>query len=265
MKSELNLQKLKTEFRDGQEILYFMANESSFINLNEFLDQSLSLEFTGQINCIHCDRTTKKSFGQGFCFPCFRSLARCDMCLVRPETCHFQQGTCREPEWGIENCMQAHTVYLANSSGLKVGITRGENPLGRWMDQGAVAAIPLATVNRRIDAGRVEVALKQIVSDKTNWRKMLKGDVDEVDLCQEREKMRQYMPDDVTYQWSKAPAVNIRYPIVEHPKKVTSFNFDKNPLVEGTLKGIKGQYLIFDTGVINIRKFAGYRISFRQN
>jgi hypothetical protein len=33
------------------------------------------------------------------------------------------------------------------------------------------------------------------------------------------------------------------------------------PNIEGTLMGIKGQYLIFDTGVINIRKYAGYHLA----
>ena len=52
----------------------------------------------------------------------------------------------------------------------------------------------------------------------------------------------------------------IAYPVKEYPTKITSLGFDKNPKIEGTLLGIKGQYLIFDTGVINMRKHQGYKI-----
>ena len=55
-----------------------------------------------------------------------------------------------------------------------------------------------------------------------------------------------------------AEVVQIRYPVLEYPEKVRSHNLDKEPRLEGTLMGIKGQYLIFDTAVINMRKYAGY-------
>lgn len=53
---------------------------------------------------------------------------------------------------------------------------------------------------------------------------------------------------------------SIRYPVLEFQEKIKSHNFDKNPIVDGTLMGIKGQYLMFDTGVINIRKFTSYEV-----
>ena len=156
--------------------------------------------------------------------------------------------------------MQTHTVYLSNSSGLKVGITRGQEPITRWIDQGAIGAIPLGTVSKRLEAGIVETALKQYVSDKTNWRIMLKGQTPSLDLYEERKRFLDLIPDNHGFKPSERPAVEIRYPVLAYPEKIKSFNFDKAPLVEGTLMGIKGQYLILDTGVINIRKFSGYRV-----
>ena len=54
--------------------------------------------------------------------------------------------------------------------------------------------------------------------------------------------------------------VEINFPVLQFPEKVKSLNFDKQPIVEGVLQGIKGQYLMFDTGVLNIRKFGGYHV-----
>ena len=204
----------------------------------------------------------KKTFGGGFCYPCFMSLPQADMCVMKPETCHYHLGTCRDPEWGEKNCMVPHTVYLANSSGLKVGITREKIPEVRWMDQGAVQAIPLGTVKTRLDSGKVEMAIKQHVSDKTNWRKMLKNEVDLADLEEKRKELSEHIPNDIDFEVSDAEPTNINYPVEEYPVKIKSFNLDKDPNVSGVLKGIKGQYLIFDAGVINLRKYAGYKLKF---
>ena len=56
--------------------------------------------------------------------------------------------------------------------------------------------------------------------------------------------------------------INIEFPVENYPEKVKSLNFDKTPEVEGVLQGIKGQYLILDIGVLNIRKFGGYLVEF---
>jgi len=131
----------------------------------------------------------------------------------------------------------------------------------------------IVEVPNRYLAGITEVALKEHVSDKTNWRKMLKGEVSPIDLEAERDRLFDVMSGDIQSLQEKyglqsitalndAELVTIEYPVIEHPTKVTSFNFDKTPRVEGVLKGIKGQYLILDTGVINIRKFTGYNIQF---
>lgn len=257
----------------GEPVTYSIAVGDSRIPLNEYLGKQVRIDFEGVIRCINCDRTTKKSFNQGYCFPCFRKLAACDTCIMSPEKCHYHLGTCREPEWGETHCMVEHVVYLANSSGLKVGITRGTQVPTRWIDQGAVDAIPMVRVATRYLAGLVEVACKAHVADRTNWRAMLKGDVPELNLADERQRILGLIADDLSaLKESHGPdsirevdedGLGLSYPVAVWPEKVKTHNLDKAPEVEGVLEGIKGQYLILDTGVINIRKFTGYEVRFR--
>ncbi|MBN4055113.1 DUF2797 domain-containing protein [bacterium AH-315-K03] len=253
---------------------YQLPIGEQLIPLNLLLNKKISLHYTGVIHCIHCQRKTKKSFSQGYCYPCFKKLAQCDLCIMSPEKCHYFAGTCREPEWADKHCMQDHFVYLANSSGLKVGITRGNQIPTRWMDQGAIQALPIFRVSNRLQSGLLEVLFKHYVADKTNWRKMLKGEVDTIDLPAERDSLLDKIQSELTQLQQRfgiqsitaindADVVDISYPVVEHPKKIISLNFDKQAEIEGILKGIKGQYLLLDTGVINIRKFSAYHVAFR--
>ena len=239
---------------------YFFDRDKS-LRVNDYIGSQLSLRFTGEITCINCDRAIKKTFQQGYCFPCFRSLAACDSCVVRPELCHYHKGTCRDEAWGEANCFIPHTLYLANSSGLKVGITRSANPVTRWVDQGATQGIAIGLVSTRLQAGLIEVKLKDNFADKTNWRKMLQGAADPIDLAAKRAELLASGADWLEeVETASSDPVSINYPVESYLEKISSFNFDKTPEVAGKLLGIKGQYLIFDSGVINIRKFAGYHV-----
>ncbi len=239
--------------------------------LNEQLGKTIRLEFSGAIFCTHCGRKTKKSFNQGYCFPCFKRLAQCDSCIMSPEKCHFSQGTCREPAWGEANCMIPHYVYLANSSGLKVGITRTTQVPTRWIDQGASQALPIYEVSTRRFSGLAEDLLRTLMTDRTNWRVMLKGTPEPLDLAQHRDQLQSQFAaqlqsvaeaenNEIRFE-ADAETVELQYPVLQYPLKVTSLNPEKNPVVSGTLLGIKGQYLILDTGCINIRKFTAYEVS----
>ena len=251
---------------------YQLALGEHRVALNDYLGKHLSLRFLNEINCVHCGRKTNKSFNQGYCFPCFRKLAQCDNCIVKPETCHYDQGTCREPEWAQTYCFTDHMVYLANTSGLKVGITRIKQIPTRWIDQGAIQAIPLVRVSDRKLSGLVETHLAKEMADKTSWQAMLKNLTDPLDLIIERDKAIEKVLDYINnvlqlsdlnkYSIQESSSIEIEYPVLEYPTKVSSMNFDKNPMVEGTLMGIKGQYMMFDTGVINIRKYGGYNVEF---
>ena len=265
------LRKMHTQLAEPVE--YQLVLNNTEIALAPLLGKALSLAYTGKIFCIHCGRHTKKSFNQGYCYPCFMKLAQCDTCIIKPELCHYAAGTCREPQWGEQHCMQPHFVYLANSSALKIGITRQGQIPTRWIDQGAVAALPILKVQSRYLSGLMEVAFKDHVADKTNWQQMLKSEAEPLDLKAERDQLipqvqdalrdlRHRFGEDAVEFLPEAEVVNIHYPILKYPSKVKSLSFDKELQVTGVLEGIKGQYLIFDTGAINIRKFGGYEVEF---
>ncbi|MEW4982146.1 MAG: DUF2797 domain-containing protein [Cycloclasticus sp.] len=268
---EGHLKKMRTTLVAPVE--YALPIDDEFVALNAYLGKTIKLTYLGEIHCSNCGKRTKKSYSQGFCYVCMRKLAQCDLCIMKPETCHYHLGTCREPQWGEQHCFQDHYVYLANSSGLKVGITRHTQVPTRWIDQGATQALPIFKVKTRLQSGQVEMALKKHVSDKTDWRKMLKGQAEPKDLAQERDSLIKAAQNELSVIQSankegdielltNAEQVDIQYPVLAYPEKVTSFNFDKTPEIEGTLMGIKGQYLILDNGVLNIRKFTSYRVQF---
>jgi hypothetical protein len=251
---------------------YQMVLGPQRIDMAPLMGQAITLQFAGEIHCQACNRLTKKSYSGGYCYPCSQNLAQCDLCIMKPETCHYDAGTCREPEWGESFCMQDHIVYLANSSGIKVGITRVNQMPTRWLDQGAIQAIPIFKVKTRQQSGLVEVAFKNHVSDRTDWRKMLKGGNEQIDLIAKRDELfsacqadiaelQQRFGEDAIQPLRDQQILDISYPVLEYPTKVKSHNFDKTPIINGVLQGIKGQYLIFDTGVLNIRKFSGYHIT----
>lgn len=240
--------------------------------VNPLLGRALRLEFLGAIHCSHCGRKTKKSYAQGHCYPCMQKLARCDSCIMSPERCHYDAGTCRDPGWGEQFCMTDHVVYLANSSGVKVGITRATQLPTRWLDQGASQALPILRVATRQQSGLVEDLLRSQVADRTNWRALLKGDAEPVDLVAVREQLfdscreglaalQQRFGLQAIQPLADAEPLAIRYPVAQYPAKITSLDLDKTPVIEGTLQGIKGQYLILDGGVINIRKYTAYQVA----
>ncbi|MDH1075963.1 DUF2797 domain-containing protein [Pseudomonas nitroreducens] len=242
------------------------------VPVNPLIGKTVRLEYLGEIFCSHCGRKTKKSFAQGYCYPCFTKLAQCDSCIMSPEKCHFEDGSCRDPEWGERFCMTDHVVYLANSSGVKVGITRATQVPTRWIDQGARQALPIMRVATRQQSGFVEDLLRSQVTDRTNWRALLKGEAEPVDLVAIREQIFDACAEGIVGLQQRfglqaiqpvidMEPIEIRYPVEAYLAKITSFDLDKTPVVEGTLQGIKGQYLIFDTGVINVRKFTAYQLA----
>jgi len=243
---------------------YQLPIGTKLLMMNDLIGQTIRLDFNGQIKCASCGTLTKKSYSQGYCYPCSQRLARCDLCIMRPETCHHHLGTCREPQWGTDNCFTQHVIYLANTSGSKVGITRKINTPSRWIDQGAVSTLPILEVDSRLKSGQAEVALKNFINDKTNWRKMLKNEVSPVDLVETRNNLLpkiQTLISQIGATTLQNEVLEIKYPVVEYPSKISSLSFEKTPSITGVLQGIKAQYLILDCGVLNIRKFSAYDIT----
>ena len=258
-----------TAFHDAT-IRYELVLNHQRVPLNQLLGQNISLHYTGNLYCLHCNMPMRKSFNQGYCYPCFSRLAQCDMCMMKPETCHHALGTCRDAKWAETFCFKPHIVYLSNTSGLKVGITRQTQIPTRWIDQGAIQALPIFKVATRHLSGLIETLLAKHTADKTQWQRMLKHQIEPLDLCAERDKLLALCTkelDDLVQQnqggiefLSDAAVVDFNYPIDIAPLKVTALNFDKTPQISGVLCGIKGQYLLLDNGVLNVRKFSGYEI-----
>ena len=234
--------------------------------VNDHLGQHLMIHFTGEINCTACGRKTKKTFGPGYCFPCSQSRAEADICIVRPELCHHGEpdNPCRDEAFAQSQCFQPHILYCSMTSGVKVGITRQPNVPARWIDQGAVAAIPVARMADRRTVGLVEKRLSdEGFADKTHWTRMLKESPEDFDLNETAQRVVKRLT-----EWGAEgilPAAEriehrFEYPVQVWPEKVKSLNLDKEPEAGGTLQGIKGQYLIFDVGVINLRKYTGYKV-----
>lgn len=263
MKISGQLFKMQTQWnaQDSQVTYQLRLGEQSHA-LQAAIGHTITLTLTDKINCIHCGRSIPKTFQQGYCFPCTIKLAETDMCILKPELCHFHKGTCRDNEFAKKHCFIKHSVYLALSSGAKVGITREHQKLTRWADQGASQAIEILHVPDRKTAGEIEVHISQNLSDKTNWRKMLQNEIDVVDLLQLKKNILATLPDLDGVEVAPDTLYELKYLVLEYPKKIVSLNLDKTPKIQDKLMGIKGQYLIFQNGVINLRKYQGYEIVF---
>lgn len=268
------LRKMRVSTNETHQAQYKLPVGDSLLDMNALIGQPVSLSFTGNIFCVHCERKTKKSFNQGYCYPCMMSLAQCDTCIIKPEKCHYHEGTCREPAWGEEHCFSDHFVYLANTGNLKVGITRHvtDGISSRWIDQGASQATVMLRVPDRLTSGKVEQLCTQYIGDKTNWRTMLKGQPEQQDLINLKHEMLDKLAEElqaiIAEKGIQAVTTvddishDIAYPVDDYPVKIKSINLDKTPQFSGTLTGIKGQYWMLDGDrVINIRKYAGYEVT----
>ncbi len=262
MKCEGNIYKMRVEL-DNPVKYYFLIGEKE-IFLNKLIEKEIIIKYLNQINCIRCGRITKTSFAQGYCYPCFRSAPETEECVLRPELCEAHNGIARDMEYAKEHCLIDHYVYLAITSGLKVGVTRHTQIPTRWIDQGAVKAFKIAKTPNRHIAGLIEVELKKYLADKTNWRNMLMNKFDvNIDFIKTRENILDIISHTYKeYILNENIILTINYPVVYYPDKVKSINLDKVKQIEGKISGIKGQYLILDGGtVFNVRNYSGYYIS----
>ena len=260
------LRKMRVEYdpTKDENVQYYLQLEKE-VNLNQFLGKRVIIEYLERINCIICGRETKKSFGQGFCFPCFRDALESAECILRPELCDAHLGKGRDVKWEDDYHNKEHVVYLSHTAGVKVGVTRAIQMQTRWIDQGASKAIVLAEVPYRRLAGEIEVMLKEFISDRTDWRNMLKGNLKEADLLEEKEDLIERLPDEYQdFVSQNDDILQINYPVNCSLEKINSVNLDKQIIIDEVLCGIKGQYLLFTNGsVINIRKYSGYNIKFK--
>ncbi|MCY0877090.1 MAG: DUF2797 domain-containing protein [Firmicutes bacterium] len=227
--------------------------------VNEWIGHTVTVTFLNEKRCIVCNRKVNKLYQGGYCFPCVTSLAQTDLCIVKPHECHFHLGTCRDATFGETHCMIPHYVYLSVSSQAKVGLTRKGRQLRRWVDQGATSAVLLAQVPTRKDAGELEMEIARTMPDKTDWRKLVQGVSAKVDLMEMAETVREALSERWHPFWlSERELHTFEYPVLaDRTPKAKSFSLDKTPVVSGVLIGVRGQYLLFDDGVLQMRKHAG--------
>ncbi len=257
-----NLLKMKSSLLN-QKVAYTLCLNENSIELSPLLGQSIKLRFQGQINCIVCGKTTKKSFGQGFCYTCFTTAPEADECILRPELCKAHLGLARDLNWAEQHCLQPHYVYLAQTGDLKVGVTRCSQIPTRWIDQGASSAIKLCQTPNRHIAGVIETFLKQYYTDKTPWRKMVSNQMGASgQMKEEKEQALDLLPSELQQYASRDDTLfTAQYPVLQWPRNPVQINLDKSPEVEGIFNGVRGQYLFFDQErILNIRRFSGYLI-----
>jgi hypothetical protein len=262
MKITGHLEKMVTELKDV--VQYQLPLDNQLVLMNPLIGQPIKLTFEKQIHCVVCGKLTSKSFGQGFCYTCFSTAPQAEECVLHPEKCQAHLGVSRDPEYAATHCLIDHFVYLAVSSGLKVGVTRHTQIPTRWIDQGAVEAIKLARVPNRHMAGLIEVLLMKYYSDKTNWQQMLKNEQpDFIDLLAEKQAATKHLNATLKRFVSDDDSITrIQYPVLHYPALAVTLNLDNTGVVSGTLMGIKGQYLMFDNDtVLNIRRFSGYLVT----
>jgi hypothetical protein len=255
------LRKMRTALEDG--VNYSLVlNKEPVMDLNPLIGKEFKLEWTGKISCINCGRSLKKTFGQGFCYTCFTEAPQAGPCIIRPELCEAHEGKGRDVEWEEKHHNKPHIVYLAQTSGIKIGITRETNVPSRWIDQGARRAVAIANTPYRQLAGLLEVELKQYLSDRTDWRKMLTDERDNDDLLETRDMILSFLPEKYgEYAVPDGELYEFDYPIEKYPEKVKSLKLEDLKKIEGTLSGIRGQYLYFNGDqVINLRKYSGYEV-----
>ncbi len=242
---------------------YSISLNGEGVNLSQLIGKTIEIKYLNAIHCISCGRKTSKSFGQGYCYPCFMSAPETEECVLRPELCRAHEGVARDMDFARSNCLIEHYVYLAWTGGVKVGVTRSHQIPTRWVDQGATLAVKLCRTPNRYTAGLVEVELKKILSDKTAWQRMLTDTVGSTTMMlSEKAKSLEYINGKgFTYVPETDELYSIDYQVMQYPPKVKAITFDRINRVEGILTGIKGQYLIFGSGeVFNVRNHSGYLV-----
>lgn len=255
------LEKMQTGYVNP--VQYFLRLGSDKIAMNELLGRQLTLRWTNHLYCILCEKKTNKIFAEGLCYYCFANAPENSECIIRPELCQAHEGKGRNVEWEQQQHNQPHLVYLALTNTVKVGVTRQSQVPTRWIDQGANQGVVFAETPYRQLAGFIEVVLKEHMTDKTNWQKMLKNEpANGISLADEKKRAMDLLPEQFRqYASANNEILEIVYPVMEYPAKVTSLSFEKMPSIEMKLTGIRGQYLMFDGGyVINIRSKSGYEV-----
>ena len=248
---------------DGKVLYWIDDMDGNKIVFNDFVGKHITVRDTGKRLCRVCGKETESIYDKGSCLTCFKTSPRCDICMVKPELCHFSKGTCRDEVFAKNRCFNDQYVYFSITNDLKVGYMSKGNKPQRWVDQGATKAIIFANLPDRKMAGDLECRISEFEKDKTNWSRMLKGESVEIDLKLVKRKWSEILKDE---KWSKfitndLQEMRLEFPVMRYPEKLSRIRLDKTPTFDGVLLGIRGQYLIFRDRVFGIRSHEGYVIN----
>ena len=247
----------------GNPIQYSLPIGKEKLMLNKYIGELIKIDFNDEIRCINCDNKIKKTYMQGYCYPCFITLPQTEDCIFKPHLCRAHLGKARDMDWAKKNCLAPTYVYLSLTSNLKVGVTRHNHIPSRWIDQGAHFAIKFAKTPNRYLAGLIELEISKYISDRTQWRKMILGQYEKLDLLQKKDDLQCHLTDKLKkYLLKDEKLIELKYPVIQNLDKIKSFNIEKFKSLDKKLIGIKGQYLMFDDNhVLNVRKYTGYNFT----
>ena len=247
----------------GNPIQYSLPIGKEKLMLNKYIGEVIRIDFNDEIRCINCNNKIKKTYMQGYCYPCFITLPQTEDCIFKPHLCRAHLGEARDIDWAEKNCLSPTYVYLSITSNLKVGVTRHNHIPSRWIDQGAHFAIKFAVTPNRYLAGLIELEISKHISDRTQWRKMILGQYEKLDLLQKKDELQYQLPGELKkYLLKDEKIIELKYPVIQNLDKIKSFNIEKFKSIDKKLIGIKGQYLIFDDNhVLNVRKYTGYNFT----
>jgi Protein of unknown function (DUF2797) len=254
----------KMKSRIENNVIHYQINmdNNEVVKVNNLIGKNISIIFLNKISCINCNKVTKKSWGEGLCYNCYMTSSAAAPCILRPELCEAHIGKGRDIDWENNHHNQPHVVYLALTNQIKVGVTRETQIPTRWIDQGAWQAVVFAIVPYRQLAGKIEVELKQFLSDKTDWRKMLTNQTGNQNILAVKTQMGNFLSQEFCQYISNDESIfELKYPVEKYPESVTSSSLDKTEKIEGILTGVRGQYFYINgSTVFNVRSHSGYHV-----
>jgi hypothetical protein len=253
----------KMEVESTSPINYFLHLGDEFVKVNDCIGKTIQFDLIGY-QCLSCGDNAS-IFRQGLCKKCFFESPQAGSWIMKPEESKAHLDI-EDRDLAFEKKMQLqpHIVYLSNTGGVKVGVTRKSQVPTRWIDQGAHQAMAFLEVPNRYLAGVAEVALKAHISDKTQWKTMLSQPEQSRDLIQQFNALKAYLPDEVQpYVIDELQVEELNFPYTPDGQLGVRQSLSENEPLKGKLKGIKGQYLIFDDySIFNVRSSEGYVVAF---
>jgi hypothetical protein len=245
-------------------IKYYLELNNNFLFLNTLMNKKIFIYYIHN-RCIKCKKKNS-IYKNGYCYTCFLNHPKNYIGIIKPERCTSHLNIENKNiffEKQIE--LQNHIVYLSITSQIKIGVTREKTFYHRMIEQGASKAIQIAKTPNRYYAGSIEVHMKKYIPDKTNYKIMLTKNNEEIyDLINYKFYLKNKFSKKLInfFLEHKNNIYHFFYPIIKYPITIKNINLYNENLLNKRLIGLKGNYLIFDNGVVlNIKNHIGYYVN----